>query len=125
MVALPGLQMTVAALVQIHDPQFENQVRRFTSDNYPGPAVRRCLSEPTRSALAMKSWQQEYYYACALSLIAGLYLSVIQNPKGSLFGIQRPVFLLESVGIIAFSVSWLTKGKTIAGLGTLRRRITG
>lgn len=70
-----------------------------------------------------KQIENATYYASGVVLlvaIAGLiYLWIFQDTQGPLFGVENPVFVLEFFGIIAFSVSWLTKGKTIAGIKSL------
>ncbi len=72
---------------------------------------------------ARKTAENATYRICGIVLlvaIAGLvYVSVFSSATLPLFGIPDPVFWFESMGIIAFSVSWLTKGKIIAGVRSL------
>mgnify|MGYP001004221667 CR=1 FL=1 len=74
---------------------------------------RRCAPDEERTA--RKRQRNTVYAACgytmlaSLAAIAVLYLVPAQWPVHRL----RPVFWLESIAIVAFGLSWLTKGQAI------------
>ncbi len=69
------------------------------------------------------------YFACASLIVLSiralaLYWIVSAATKAVLEGYYY-VFWFEALGVIAFAVSWLTKGKIIAGIRSLGQRNTG
>jgi hypothetical protein len=80
---------------------------QFTKTNAPG--------NPTPQKLA----RNRVYRVCG-ALMAGCLLLLLAyklSPPGLTQGLARfnPVFCLESVAVIAFGVSWLTKGEMLLG----------
>ena len=77
----------------------------------------------TENSELRKKAENATYFTCGVVLIVAiaglLYVATLGDPMQPLLGISNPVFWLEAIGVIAFSVSWLTKGKIIAGLKSL------
>jgi hypothetical protein len=66
---------------------------------------------PTRRKLQRNT----VYRVCGYTILACIFLAgvVALPPVKTLVGPLAPVFWLESTAIVAFGVSWLTKGETI------------
>jgi hypothetical protein len=64
-----------------------------------------------KEAPADKRWRNKVYLVCGTVIVASIIWAGIAGLNG------RPIFLPESVALVAFAVSWLVKGyahRTIA-----------
>ena len=76
-------------------------------------------TDETKTPTSRKRWRNRVYRVCGYTILAAIALMVllaIQNPqlKADLQG-YNPIYWLESIAIVAFGVSWLTKGEAILG----------
>jgi len=72
-------------------------------------------TDPTKAPTRKKLQRNTIYTVCGYTILACIVLSVIAGLVSSDSPVQRlhPVFWLESVAVVAFGVSWLTKGEAI------------
>ena len=70
---------------------------------------------PDKSPTRRKLQRNVVYRVCGYTILACIFLMVVVAlpPVKTLVERLTPVFWLESVAIVAFGVSWLTKGETI------------
>ena len=70
---------------------------------------------PDKTPTPQKVQRNIVYRACGYTILACILLIAVValTPVKYLVGRLTPVFWLESVAIVAFGVSWLTKGETI------------
>lgn len=72
-------------------------------------------TDPSQTPTRQKLQRNIVYRVFGYTIIASILLiAVVQlTPVGSLVGRLDPVFWLESTAVVAFGVSWLTKGEAI------------
>ncbi len=74
-------------------------------------------TDETRMPTTRKKYRNRIYIACGLIMSACILLivvySVLPDTAASQFEAYRPVFWLEAVAILAFGLSWITKGEAI------------
>lgn len=72
-------------------------------------------TDPRRIPTAQKLQRNKIYKGCGFLIVAGLFLIVVvkQFPEESWLMALDPVYWLESLTVVAFGVSWLTKGEAI------------
>ena len=79
-----------------------------------------CLFTKTdkeRTPTRQKIWRNRVYRACGYTIVAGIVLIAVYAllPEGieKVLSAYNPVCWLESIAVVAFGMSWLTKGETI------------
>ncbi len=75
-------------------------------------------AETKEEMSARKRVRNKVYWWCGVIMIASVLWAASSLWTG------RPIFIPEAIALVAFSVSWLTKGRTIRWLVALRRRGT-
>jgi len=72
-------------------------------------------TDPTKAPTRKKLQRNTVYTVCGYTILACIALSVIVGLMSGDSSVKRlhPVFWLESVAVVAFGVSWLTKGEAI------------
>lgn len=72
-------------------------------------------TDPTKRMTARKRQRNGVYRACGFTILACIALIVLDFSLLKNTGIQQlnPVFWLESAMVLAFGISWLTKGEAI------------
>ncbi len=79
-----------------------------------------------RGKPAVPSWKRGFYLACGLLILLCLGLLVLftRLPDREFIDRFKLRFVLESVALFAFSLSWLAKGETMRRIiaGSRRRR---
>ena len=72
-------------------------------------------TDPTKTPTRQKLQRNTVYTVCGYAILACLVLIVIVAlvPDDSLVKRLDPVFWLEAAAIVAFGISWLTKGEAI------------
>jgi hypothetical protein len=72
-------------------------------------------TDPTKTPTLRKLQRNVVYTVCGYTILACLALVVVVELMPSDSPVQRldPVFWLESAAVVAFGVSWLTKGEAI------------
>jgi len=65
-----------------------------------------------------KQWRNHAYLVCGLLIVASMIWAGIQARGG------RPIFLPESVALVAFALSWLIKGKAYKTIASVARSVT-
>lgn len=78
-------------------------------------------TNPAKAMTARKKQRNIVYALCGYTILSCLGLVVIDFVflKHSVLQVVDPVFWLESVAVLAFGISWLTKGEAIlADVGT-------
>lgn len=70
---------------------------------------------PKKSPTSQKEKRNVVYLVCGLTMLASIALIgiVALLPDDASIKSLRPVFWLESLAVVAFGVSWLTKGEAI------------
>ncbi|KIT16690.1 DUF998 domain-containing protein [Jannaschia aquimarina] len=64
------------------------------------------------------------YLACGIALIASIvglaiFFFIADTDLGQALAERNIVFWLETLGVLAFAIAWLTKGNILAGVGSL------
>ena len=72
-------------------------------------------AESDEEMLAGKRARNKVYWWCGVIMIASVLWAASSLWTG------RPIFIPEAIALVAFSVSWLTKGRTIRWLVAMRR----
>lgn len=74
-------------------------------------------TDPTKTPTRRKLQRNAVYTLCGYTILACLALVVVVAFMSSDSPVKRldPVFWLESIAVVAFGVSWLTKGEAILG----------
>lgn len=71
-----------------------------------------------RSPTPRKLQRNKVYKACGYTMILCIVLIVIYyllpDEGGSSIEVYKPVFWLEAIAVVAFGISWLTKGEAIS-----------
>jgi cytochrome c biogenesis factor len=72
-------------------------------------------TKPSQTPTPRKLQRNAVYTACGYTILACLALVVVVHglPAGSALLRLDPVFWLEAVAVVAFGLSWLTKGEAI------------
>lgn len=74
-------------------------------------------TDPKFAPTPRKLDRNRVYLVCGYTIVAAIALIAIYKifPDGAekLLGEFKPVFWLESIAVVAFGISWLTKGETI------------
>lgn len=72
-------------------------------------------TDPTKPATRRKRQRNSVYTVCGYAILAciAILIALIFVPDDSRIWNLDPVFWLESAAIVAFGVSWLTKGEAI------------
>jgi hypothetical protein len=76
-------------------------------------------TDPIKIPTRQKKQRNKVYKACGYTLLASIVLISLLTLLP--IGVQRalnayhPVFWLESLGVVAFGISWLTKGEAMLG----------
>lgn len=72
-------------------------------------------TDPSRTPTARKQQRNVVYAACGYTIIACIVLIVVVSfmPDDSFVQELNPVFWLETLAIVAFGISWFTKGEAI------------
>jgi hypothetical protein len=74
-------------------------------------------TDPTRAPTPRKRQRNAVYRACGYTMLGALALIALQAvlPGGLAEHVERldPMFWLEALAIVAFGISWLTKGEAI------------
>ena len=70
---------------------------------------------PDKSPTRQKLQRNTVYRVCGYTILTSIFFMVVVAlpPVKTLVAWLTPVFWLESVAVVAFGVSWLTKGETI------------
>lgn len=75
-------------------------------------------TDPTKTPTRRKLQRNNVYRVCGTILVASIalialvtFVAAIKNVVGP----YNPVFWLEAIGVVAFGVSWLTKGEAMLG----------
>lgn len=72
-------------------------------------------TNPDKPPTRMKVWRNRVYAACGYIILACLALAAVVSFVSDDLPIKRldPIFWLEATAIVAFGVSWFTKGEAI------------
>lgn len=74
-------------------------------------------SDPSRRPTPQKLLRNRVYRACGYTIVGALVLigvyGILPDDVGDQLAQLKPVFWLESVAVVAFGISWLTKGEAI------------
>jgi hypothetical protein len=72
-------------------------------------------TDPTKTATRRKLQRNVVYTMCGYTILACIALVVVVALLPGAAPVKRldPVFWLESVAVVAFGASWLTKGEAI------------
>ena len=72
-------------------------------------------TDPTKQPTRKKQQRNLIYAVCGYAILAciGLIVVIAQLPGDTAVKRLEPVFWLESLAVVAFGVSWLTKGEAI------------
>jgi hypothetical protein len=72
-------------------------------------------TDPKKNPTRQKLQRNTVYRICGYTILACIFLVVVVKlpPVRPFVAPLTPVFWLESIAIVAFGVSWLTKGETI------------
>jgi len=76
-------------------------------------------TDPTKTPTRQKRQRNQVYRVCGYTLLASIALIVLVTllplePKQAL-NAYHPVYWLESLAVVAFGISWLTKGEALLG----------
>ncbi|MBT3533682.1 MAG: DUF998 domain-containing protein [Rhodospirillaceae bacterium] len=79
-------------------------------------------TDPAKTLTTIRKRRIQTYRVCGWTIVGAIILIAVQavlpNDTRQLINPYHPVFWLESVAVVAFGVSWLTKGKAILRNGT-------
>jgi len=71
-----------------------------------------------KQASTDKQWRNHAYLVCGLAIVGSMIWAGIEAYGGG------PIFLPESVALVAFAVSWLIKGKAHKTIASVARSLT-
>ncbi len=76
-------------------------------------------TDPTKTPTRRKLQRNQVYRACGYTLLASIalifLLSFLPLESTQALSTYHPVYWLESLGVVAFGISWLTKGEAMLG----------
>jgi Na+-transporting NADH:ubiquinone oxidoreductase subunit NqrB len=72
-------------------------------------------TDPTKPPTPAKLKRNKVYAACGYTMLGCIALVAVlkATPRGAAIAAYSPVFWLESIAILAFGLSWATKGEAI------------
>lgn len=74
-------------------------------------------TDPNKTPTPQKLKRNRVYRACGYTIVGALLLigvyGILPHDVGNQLAHLKPVFWLESVAVVAFGISWLTKGEAI------------
>jgi hypothetical protein len=73
------------------------------------------ITPPGEPVSREKRMRNHAYLVCGLLIVASIIWAIIAGLRG------RPIFLPESVALVAFAVSWLIKGKAYKTIASVAR----
>jgi hypothetical protein len=76
-------------------------------------------TDPTKTPTRQKKQRNKVYRACGYTLLASIVLigllTFLPLEIQQSLNAYHPVYWLESLGVVAFGISWLTKGEAMLG----------
>ncbi len=67
-----------------------------------------------KASTRRKTYRNAIYAICGATILVCIaFIAVLESMPGSPVKIFEPVFWLESIAVVAFGISWLTKGESI------------